>query len=145
MVASKQLILAGIGFALVVAAGVSFLLRGQPNEPELVISTPTAFATPTPEVPGTLLDPSKERDNPDLGGRYPIVSQLPHETSFWRLQIASEMKDGILPLEVIVTVLPEDNIEEKINSQKPFVEEFIRSTGQAEGTYTVEYRKQISD
>jgi len=69
--------------------------------------------------------------------QFPIVQKLPYDTPYWGLLIDGEIRDGKIPLEATVYVRPNQNGGAEVAKQQEFIEQWIRSTGQGEATYSL--------
>lgn len=134
-------IIAAVVGMLILAIAVTLLLQRparpvQPTGP----ASPTATATP-----GSTSVETDGEDRQALGAKEsevatnPILPQLPHDTSYWSLEFGG-VENGTYILNAKVYRFPGQNSEKVIAQQRPFVEGFVKATGQPDGTYTIRYQ-----
>jgi hypothetical protein len=129
-------------FTMLVAvlfAGGSEPTRSPETIPSLVPSE-----TPSP-VPGEF-DGGQEaavEHNKELDAN-PLLQNLPHDTKFWSLSWDGN-EGGKYVVNAVVYYVVGTSPEVTVAKQRPYIEEFIRKTGQADGTYVIRYESKPVD
>lgn len=137
----QRLILIGAGAAAVVVAAALFVWLTRP-EPTALVPEPTISATPSAspaasEAPD--VHHGVEEAHQQEGAANPILRALPHQTAYWRLDFDGSQGDRYQLLATVEYVPGKDDPAVKIAEQRPFIEAYVRSTGQPDGTYVIEY------
>lgn len=146
----KLWIAAGISAAAVAAIVVWLLFRSGPEPaPEILPSaspSATPSGTPLPED-GEVVTDGEDRESYDAKQREvannPLLDQIPKYTNYWSLTFDGVQGDKYALTAVIFYKSPE-NPQAKVEQQKPYILNFIRGTGQPDGTYTVTYRPEAA-
>lgn len=143
----RILIIGGVVLAGILAVVVTLLLNGgqksnlTPSPIEALSPSPTI--SPTARDPKLPPDPAVDESLPDFTKQFPIAERLPRYTPFWGLRIDGEISNGKIPLRATVYYAPGADSRSVTESQKPYIEAFIKSTNQAEGSYKIEYDSKL--
>lgn len=140
---NRRVLVLGGAVLIVIIAALSLLFSGNGRP----VSGPaqSETASPTPSFSPTLKDPQTPPDESVDDGleaftsQFPIADQLPHYTPYWGLQIDGEIKDGKIPLRATIYYKPGADVPAVTESQKPYIEAFIKSVDQPDGTYQITY------
>jgi hypothetical protein len=138
----KRVLIVGGVVLLVIIAALSLLFGGgRPVSGPTLLETasPTPSFSPTVKDPRTPPDESVDDGLEAFTGKFPIADQLPHYTPYWGLQIDGEIKDGKIPLRATIYYKPGADVPAVTESQKPYIEAFIKSVNQPDGTYQITY------
>jgi hypothetical protein len=107
-----------------------------------LIASPSPSSEPEEESPE---EEAKEEQIKDFS-QQPITKALPKVTSFWTLSYVGSKRMSptlvVYNLRALIPVRSGQDANQVIATQKPHVEEFVRSTGQAPGTYSIQYQAQ---
>jgi hypothetical protein len=147
--AVKKLSLLAMGVIALVGVTIFLITRSpakpRPSAPE-VTATPTVEPSGTPEPSPTSSQPlSEDPEYQAVLKANPILAQLPHNTRYWALRQFDGQSEGAYRLIATIYYEPGQNADQKIAQQRPYVEAFIRGTGQPEGSYVVEYKAQMAN
>lgn len=103
--------------------------------PTLIPTTPSPTASAQPVNLVVPEDGDKEVN--DFRANFPVVQKLPTSNKYWGLAVAGALEDGKIPLKAVVYVLPNENADQLVAQQKPYIEQWIQKTGQKSGTYVL--------
>lgn len=142
----KILIIGGVSAAIVAIVAVVILSRSTPEPAPEILPSASPTASPTPELPYS--DGHVHSDGEDLQSfdakqrevaSNPLLEQVPQYRDYWSLTF-----DGVqgnqYALVATVFYRSNENPQAKIDQQRPFILDFIRGTGQPDGTYTITYQ-----
>jgi hypothetical protein len=109
-------------------------------KPKPVTPRPTGVGTPspTPSVPPESQEEHAREASLAADTKQPFVKVLPKRTPYWSLTYGG--KTGGLYLFVAhVFYARGQDPQQVIDKQRPYIEQFVKSIGQPDGTYTIQY------
>jgi hypothetical protein len=116
---------------LTVLALIAFGGKSQPSAPQLIAS-PSA-------------EPLHEDQNPenltqinDEVSKNPLLTGLPHDTPYWSVEWAGQ-ENGRYVVKATIHHVDQAGRDAAIAKQRPYIEAYLRSTGQPDGSYVVRY------
>jgi hypothetical protein len=121
-----------------------FALGG--SKPQTSTESPAPSPTGTPLAVST--DPSKPGHDAgvvEFQQRFPALAKLPLATEYWRLEVAGEIKDNVLPLRAYVPIAKGGDKAAQAAVQKGYIEKYLDSIGQYPGTYGLEIQVTETD
>lgn len=138
---SRKRLLAGVGIATVLALLALSVVLFAAKRPGTPAAVPSILPSPS-------LSPVGGRFHDEVSGeassakqsevqRNPVLSRLPRDTRFWSLQFEG-IEGGKYVLQAYVYVSSSgEAAEREAAEQRRYIEQFIRSTGQPDGTYVL--------
>lgn len=144
----KPVLAAVLVVGLLVFTAVMLLTLRQPaatpTPPEVIRTAspaPTPSVSPSPSLNDKFPPPASINDQ-DPQSRNPMMVYLPEDNQYWSL-IFEGGPEGDYKLRAIVYRFEAENPDKKIAEQRDQIINFIRSTGQPDGTYTIEYQTEV--
>lgn len=128
-----------VAVLLFAVAAVVLFSNKRPAPPEITPGpspAPTAPASPS-LLPGQVgnLEQVQRQDPQD---KNPVLNKLPKKTDFWTLDVKGRDQNGYILIAHVFYVRGQDP-QAAIDRQRPYIEQFVKSTGQPDGTYTIQY------
>ena len=136
----ETIILIASCVVLTALAVVLSLLFGPSKKPSPAVSPDPISSSPT-------IGPVNHEET-DTGANEatanPIVRILPHNTAFWSLDFDGSVGNQYRLLAIVYVPVGSDPAV-VIAQQKPYIEKFVRDSGQPDGTYQIIYEPRTVD
>lgn len=146
----KRLLVIFIAIIVVLLVGAALLILQNGERPAPAVSSPST--TPSPTVSGSPSPTELPNVHSNSEGEHaaetaanPILRALPYQNSYWSIDLGGSRK-GKYVVEAVIFYHPGvDDPNQKIEQQKPYIQQFLDSTGQPSGTYEVEYTAEYKE
>lgn len=140
----RLIVIAAVGSVFLLTVIIVVILfagrKPAPSPPPAVFET-SPSASPDEPAEG---DARAEAANLAEGEANPILRAVPYRTGYYRLTFDGVENDKYIVRAIIYINDGEDG-QAEIEKQKPFIIDYLRRSGQQDGTYTVVYEAQVGE
>jgi len=146
----KLFIVLAVVLLLIFAATALLVSKsGTPRQSPMPMNTPsnTPSPSPSPLVDSYSEDPhdDAEQAQQEEGRTNPVLTHLPYGNRFFELDFNGNRENKYRLRATIHYAKGVDDPAKKIEQQKPFVIQYLRSIGQPDGTYEIDYQTNAID
>lgn len=132
---------------IVVVAAVAALVLNRPAKNTGPVIEPTIGPSLSPSPSPTESAPPGPNEGGEVAGEkqivafynQPILKALPTNNAYWTLKYVGS-ENGTYRLSATVFVRSGQDAQTVLTQQKPYILDFIKHTGQPDGTYAVNYK-----